>query len=172
MQLPPSQHELQQAFEWKARELRYQQYQEAKKVTFQLQGDYGKWLIATLILIHGGALAFIASNERLSMLLLPSTFWCSIGGVLTALLCGFVTWINWSLHYAFYERVDPAMLHSGNGWPDYDHPSNKWITITFWAGIGFGLISAFCLLGGSYLAYSKFMAEIPLFNQLLHRVFG
>lgn len=47
------------------RKLTYEDYQKSKRHAFQLNADYGRWLIASLLLVHGAAVAFLAQNERL-----------------------------------------------------------------------------------------------------------
>lgn len=48
------------------RKLTYEDLQRSKRHALQLSGDYGKWLIASLLLVHGASVAFLAQNDILS----------------------------------------------------------------------------------------------------------
>lgn len=142
--------------EW--RKLLYQQYQDSKRITFQLQGDYGKWLIASLLLIHGAAVIFLAQDNELSTGVLPQVFWWHIAGLMLALICGFTVWINWSLHFSLYNSVDPRMIVSNDFWPTWDARTNGWIGRTHFIAIAVGILSALCIVGASIAAYRHMVA--------------
>lgn len=140
--------------------LYYEQLQRSKDRAFQLQGDYGKWLVASLLLIHGATIAFLAQNERLASAVLPLVFWCHVIGLLLALICGFVTWVNWSLHASAYEEVTPYMLDGTmDNWPKFEARDFFWIKPTFWIAIVAGLGSAACILVSAIVIYSKTMVQ-------------
>jgi hypothetical protein len=138
-----------------ARKLVYQQCNDHMRAAFQLQGDYGKWLIASLLLIHGVAIWFVAESTELSRTVLPSVFWWHVAGILFALLCGLFTWGNWSLHSVLYEPLDPGMIVDAQHWPRANPRTEAWITVTYWLSVIIGLLSAGCILGAAVVAYCR-----------------
>lgn len=141
------------------RRLIYEDHQKSKDRAMQLNGDYGKWLTASLLLVHGAAVAFLAQNERLATAVLPSVFWWHVTGLLLAFLCGFLVWANWSFHARIYDAVHPGMIYDDGHWPKFDVGTNRWITWTHWTGIVAGILSALCILGSAILVYCKMNAS-------------
>jgi hypothetical protein len=135
------------------RKLTYEDLQKSKRHAFQLNADYGRWLIASLLLVHGAAVAFLAQNERLATTVLPSVFWWHVAGLILALLCGFLVWANWSFHASIYEAVTPSMIYDDEHWPKFDDGTGRWITWTHWSGIVAGVLSALCILASALAAY-------------------
>ena len=127
-------------------------YEHEKKAEFhamQLNAEYGKWLIASLLLLHGAALAFLAQNDRLAAEVLPHVFWWFVIGLLAALVCGFMVWINWTLHAVVHGTATAHMIYDDAYWPKFEGKAYDWIAPTHWLAIGFGLVSAGCLLGAA-----------------------
>jgi hypothetical protein len=141
-----SEDDLKLELHYKAREEAYRGLQDSKGRAFDLQGQYGRWLISTLLLIHGVGIGFIAKDPRLASLLIPWIFSEMVAGLLLALLCGFITWINWSLHAVQYESVNPAMIYDDEVWPKFDEPRGKWISLTFWLSLVAGVASSILIL--------------------------
>lgn len=135
-----------------ARTLYYQGVQSWLKHTMEMQGAQGRWLIASLLLIHGGLFAFLAQSETLSALILPHVFVWLTAGIVLALCCGFSTWWNWSLAAAIYSTVHPWMIYNGSvieftGWRP------PLVTITMWLAVVFGLASVGCICGVAWTSY-------------------
>ncbi|MBX9452651.1 MAG: hypothetical protein KL801_12590 [Mesorhizobium sp.] len=142
------------------RKLIYEDHQKSKRHAFQLNADYGRWLIASLLLVHGAAVAFLAQNERLATTVLPSIFWWHVAGLLLAFLCGFLVWANWSFHARLYEdAVTPRMIYDDEHWPKFDDGTNSWINRTHFTGIIAGILSALCILGSAVQAYCLMSAS-------------
>jgi hypothetical protein len=78
---------------WIVHKLHREQWQ----VATQIAGDYGKWLVASLTLVHGGALYGLASNTLYRPSVLGQALWWFVFGLILSLLSGFVAWINWYL---------------------------------------------------------------------------
>ncbi len=135
------------------RKLTYEDYQKSKRHAFQLNADYGRWLIASLLLVHGASIVFLTQNDRLSSAVLPSVFWWHVTGLLLAFLCGFLVWANWSFHARIYEAVNPGMIYDDAHWPKFDDGTNRWINRTHWSGVAAGIFSALCILGSALTAY-------------------
>jgi hypothetical protein len=136
-----------------ARKLAYEDFLKSKAHAFQLSGEYGRWLIGYLLLVHSAALAFLAQNDRLSKVILPSVFWWHVIGLLSAFLCGFLVWANWSFHARLWETVNPGMIYDEEHWPKFDDGTTHWITWTYWTGIVAGILSALCILASALAAY-------------------
>lgn len=138
------------------RELSYAQLREGARNAAMLQGQYGRWLISSLLIIHGAAIGFIAHSDSLSGLLIPWPFGWLVIGLVLALACGFVTWINWSLHMALYEDVWPQMITDSSSWPDFEKsPQTRWIAITFWLSPALGIISVLAMIVTAIAAACK-----------------
>lgn len=131
----------------------YERLMDHRKSALELQGHYGKWLVSSLLLIHGATIGFISQSDRLSEKLMPGVFTVAVAGLIFALVCGFITWLNWGLNFRVFDSVNPAMVLDDDYWPDLSkHPTNKWINASFWGSLGFGFLSVFCIILGAYLA--------------------
>jgi hypothetical protein len=129
----------------------YSRMMDVRKTSLEMQGHYGKWLVSTLLLIHGAAIGFIANSDRLSRILIPDTLYIFVSGLVLALICGFITWLNWSFNFVLYETVDPDMRTDVKSWPDFTtHWAHKWVRITFFAPIVFGILSVVFLIWGAW----------------------
>lgn len=145
IQLTPEQHIA-------ARTLYYESVQGYLKHTMEMQGAQGRWLIASLLLIHGSVFAFLAQSDRLSTDILPHVFLWLAAGIVLALCCGFVTWWNWSLASMIYAEVQPWMIYNGSqiefgGWRP------RMVTVTMWLAVVFGLASVACVCGIAWTSY-------------------
>jgi hypothetical protein len=122
-----------------------------RDLTFEyarLQGDYGKWLIASLLLIHGGALYSIGTAPRFESIVGSWAAWHFVAGLIFALLCGFVTWLNWNLNFQCLLRFNRVDALVSLQWPA-EISGSRWINRTFWAAIVLGFVSAILFVTGS-----------------------
>lgn len=129
----------------------YHDLKESQRSTFQIAADYGKWLITSLVLIHGGALFGLFSfldglagkPDALQSYVFP--VWAFVSGLLLAFLAGFFVWLNWSMHSENYDRqARYDMLWDSDIWVG-DRYWDKGITVTYWLPIIFGVLSATCI---------------------------
>src|SRR5688572_12133387 len=67
-----------------ARKLRYEQLQQNRRSAGELQGEYGRWLVASLLLVHGGSILLLAQSPEMVRLVLPAVFWWLVAGHLLA----------------------------------------------------------------------------------------
>ncbi|TKB12799.1 MAG: hypothetical protein E5V75_23975 [Mesorhizobium sp.] len=137
-----------------ARRLQYHEFQETKRAAFQAQGEYGRWLIVSLLTIHGAAVLLPAQNPELVKTVLKTTFPWNVVGVLLTLACGFVAWVNWTLLARLYDDVTPGMIVGTEHWPTFNRRTLCWVTLTYWLAIGFGLVSVVCVVGAAWKAYA------------------
>ncbi len=143
-----------------ARKLRYEQLQENRRAASQLQGEYGRWLVASLLLVHGGSILLLAQSQEMVRLVLPSVFWWHVAGLLLALTSGFLAWMNWGYHMILYDKVQPDMIYDDNSWPRFDQDVLGRIGSTFRASIAFGIASALCILGAAVCGYVKMAPDL------------
>ncbi|CAM5766293.1 hypothetical protein LMIY3S_01772 [Labrys miyagiensis] len=96
----------------------YKNERENQKTAMQLQGDYGKWLLNTLLILNGGAVIGLAQSSAFGKSALHEAGMWFVGGIVSALACGFVAWVNWSLLAHYYEDwADPHMTFDVERWP-------------------------------------------------------
>lgn len=121
--------------------------------SLQLQGDYGKWLIASLLLLNGTALYSLATNVSYGRPILQSgSLWWFLGGLLLAMGSGFVAWINWGLLAAdLIRQSNASMLVSRDAWPQSNKSADRYISLTFGLAIVLGLASLACVPIGAVL---------------------
>lgn len=128
-----------------AREV-YENLNALRAAAYQGHVDYGKWLIASLLAVHGGAIYAInavRSAVRPDQLLglIDAAAW-NLAGVVFILVAGFAAWLNFQCAQHIYDRwSNPAMLYRTDMWPkDVDRfdPVNA----TLYLAAAFGLLSA------------------------------
>jgi len=124
----------------------YENFKALRAAAYQGHVDYGKWLIASLLAVHGGAIYAInavrpAVRPDQLLGLIEAAAW-NLAGVVFILIAGFAAWLNFQCAQNIYDRwSDPAMLYRTDKWPkDVDRfdPVNA----TLYLAAGFGLLSA------------------------------
>lgn len=162
----------------------YHDLKEHQRACFAVSAEYGRWLIASLVLINGGALWGIFSylgsvglridgavSDPLSTWLFTLgergsglrhytvPVWCFIGGITLAMLSGLAAWSNWSLHadnYARMARYD--MLWDPEKWAD-EPPYRTSLAFTYWMSIVAGVGSLIAgIVGGAFILHGNFLA--------------
>lgn len=145
----------------------YQDLKESERATFGVAAEYGRWLIASLILINGGALwglfTYIGDTETkldaLGGFIAP--IWSFIIGIAMGMITGFGAWLNWSMHSNNYRAMAPYdMLWNPNKW--VAPPTHKTgIFLTYWITILCGFASLFAAVaGGAFLMHGNFVARL------------
>lgn len=137
-----------------ARRLLLAHMRERARLAGEFQGQYGKWLVASLLLVHGAVFGFLATKDNLSQIYLPHVFWWPVTGLLLAMGCGFLSWVNWGLHLLHNLAADVTTMHDlEREWPRYDPLVERWLRPTFWLVIVCGVGSAACIVGSAVAAY-------------------
>lgn len=137
-----------------ARRLLLAHMHERARIAGEFQGQYGKWLVASLLLVHGAIFGFLATKDTLSAIYLPHVFWWPVTGLILAMGCGFLTWVNWGLHLAQNLAADVTTLHDlDREWPRHDPAVERWVAPTFWAAVLCGAGSALCIVGAAVAAF-------------------
>lgn len=115
-----------------------------------VQADYGKWLIATLSVIHSAAIYAVATSPRLESshtLIVPF-----VVGLLLTLTSGLFTWTNFTILIALYQSwVEPAMLRDDAYWPTSSCFYKISVPATMVLALITGIGAATCILWGAYL---------------------
>lgn len=122
---------------------------EMRSHSFVAQADYGKWLISSLLLVYGSAIAGLAFKA--SGATAPPYLWAIswfVAGIVLALGAGFSAWWNFSLAARQYDNwANPNMLVNPTNWPTT--PTVRGIEVTKWICIACGAFSVACLIIGS-----------------------
>ncbi len=128
----------------------YQFWREVHRSNTQMHGDYGKWLLASLQLIHAGALYVIGTSENFQPYLGDGILWYFVVGLVLALLSGLVAWFNWGFGIKFaYVYTNPSVLRDGTIPPPSKTFSNL-VIWTYWLSILLGVGSLACIPLGAW----------------------
>jgi hypothetical protein len=116
--------------------------------------EYGKWLIASLLAVHGGAIFAISGlkdsikPEQISGLI-DAAAW-NLGGIFLTLLAGFGAWLNFQFAHSLYERWEnPAVLYRNDKYPTSPIPGAKWVNATLYGAAAVGIASSLCFVASA-----------------------
>ena len=135
-----------------AKKLYYQEHLELRKATFELQGLYGRWLIASLLLVHGGSLLFLA--RELGAADMSGVYVWHVAGIVLALATGFATWFNGDLFIHRYREVSVWMVYD-DSIKRIPEPvgQQRMLDVTLILSLSCGLGSTVCIVGAAIAAY-------------------
>ncbi|SOC85556.1 hypothetical protein SAMN05421890_4061 [Ensifer adhaerens] len=145
----------------------YHEYRHMQRATSAIFAEWGRWLVASLMLVHGGALfglfGFLGkfADKPESLAQYQWTVWWFVGGMVATFAAGFCAWLNWSMHSDNYDSfANMGMLWDPEVWcGPLKHDRGLWWTN--WLAIIFGFISAFCIVGGAYSTlYGNWISKI------------
>lgn len=137
-------------------EIVYKDYKDMQRATFDVASQIGRWLLASLLLIHGGALfglftflsELAAKPEALARY--QWTVWWFVAGIILTLLSGLMAWANWSMHSDNYDAwANKPMLWDPDKWTG-DTRHTWGLDVTNWGALIFGVLAASCIIGGAY----------------------
>jgi hypothetical protein len=100
-------------------EAAFKQLEDMRSKAFMMQADYGKWLVSSLFLMHGSAIAglmFKSGGAALPPYLFAVPWF--VAGLVFALGAGFAAWWNFTFaleHYQIWSK--PNMLIDREHWP-------------------------------------------------------
>lgn len=109
---------------------------------------YGKWLIASLLAVHGGAIFAISGlkdSVRPDQLpgLIDGAAW-NLAGIFLTLLAGFGAWLNFQFAHSIYEAwANPAVLYRRDAFPTAAKGGWK-INATLYASAAVGISASLC----------------------------
>jgi len=133
----------------------YNDLKESQRATFAVSAEYGRWLLGSLFILHGGALfglftflGDVADQPELLSAYAAAVWWFLIG-LLLAMLSGFFAWMNWSMHSSNYESsANVAMLWDPTQWTG-KAPHDVGLYITNRGSTLLGFASALCTIGAA-----------------------
>lgn len=134
------------------RRLQYEFFRDHFKHVVAMQGAMGRWLLASLLLVHGGVFAFLAQSEHLSAMVLPRVYWWLLAGLVLALVSGFSTWWNWTLATPVYASVSPAMIYDATQTPTFTKEQLRGVRWAMVAALSTGVLSLLCLIGAALVS--------------------
>lgn len=107
------------------------------------QAEWGRWLVASLLVANGGSLLAITQSQTNSFIMLESGGIYFVLGIVSALLCGFLSWLNWTCIYREYEELsDPMILFDEQKEFRGVKHNEKYVFATFWGSVISGAFSA------------------------------
>jgi len=128
---------------------KFQQMSDFRDKAFETQADYGKWLISSLFLMHGSAIAglLFKSGAATAPPYLLEVLWF-VGGLVFALGAGAAAWWNFTFAMMYYHAwAQPEMLIDKDYRPDL--PSKTAIDLTMWLALVCASMSVACLVFGA-----------------------
>ncbi|SCX00745.1 hypothetical protein DSM25558_0171 [Agrobacterium sp. DSM 25558] len=115
--------------------------------------DYGKWLIASLLAVHGGSIYAISSirnsvgAKQIPGLIDAAAF--NLGGIFMVLVAGFFAWLNLQAAESLYNKWnDSAVLYRSDMFQRDDGKTDL-VTASIWGAAAFGLMSGFMFLASA-----------------------
>ena len=131
-------------------ELEFHRLLELHEFSLKMMGDYGRWLISSLLFLHGaaiGGLLFKSGFNGAPPYL--NSLWWFVAGIVLAMGAGFAAWLNFSKAAEIYHRwADHRMLTNRAFWPT-DNSGSKVVSWTKRIAILCGIVSVGCLVGGA-----------------------
>lgn len=139
-------------------EVTYRDLRNLQEFSLKMQGEYGKWLIASLLFLHGAAIGGLFFRATANSFTATGSLWWFVAGIILALGAGFSAFWNFFIAaQAYHEMADPRMLDDPSHWPK---GGKAWpIYLTLWLAIVLGVLSALCLPMGAYFANSALSAS-------------
>lgn len=146
-------------YQYYARE-KYEFYKSAREMAFKANIEYGKWLLASGLAVHGGAIYAInslkdPSNVDLTLKLIEAAKW-NIAGIVFVLLAGFATWLNFqAAAHTYDDWANPLMVYKTDEFPTNDRKTDP-IAATFWLAIATGILALWSFVASALQVFSTF----------------
>jgi hypothetical protein len=113
-----------------------------KAMTLGYQLDLGKWMLASLLVVNGGALVAIANADEMAAKLFQAGGQWFVAGMVAALVSGFFAWANAAVAADVYDDIaNPWALVSRENWPTVPQRSSKAIAATTVLSVASGIAS-------------------------------
>lgn len=125
----------------------------------QIAADYGKWLLASLIVLHGGGLLGLFSlAEKSNFDFLTGAGAALVIGLVLGLLAGFVTWLNWLfLASSYMQIIDHKILVNEEAWfSTVKSSTRRGVAVSFWLSLFLGVASAASLPIAAFLVMHRY----------------
>lgn len=113
--------------------------------------EYGKWLIASLLALHGGSIYILSTladkgkTFTAQALIEPATW--NMAGIVFILIAGCMAWLNFQFAEQHYDHwSDPAMLYRQDKWPGATESRFDPINATLFLAAASGVLSIWSLI--------------------------
>jgi hypothetical protein len=116
---------------------------------YDSQVGYGRWVLATLITLHGGSLFLISQSGPQASSLLKACALPLIIGLFTTVLTGALAWINYTLATSIYTDMWSRLQRGRTYEPGYTVIVAK---AAMYAAIGAVVVSLLAFVFASYEA--------------------
>ena len=137
----------------------YQFLCERRDMSTSAHIGYGKWLLATLVAVHGGAIVAISNFGSNAGQILLVAGWYFLAGLMLAILSAFCAWLNFQFaEHAYAEMAQAGMIYDKDDWPAETIPHETKITATLWLAAGLGIVSWLLIAVGTI----KFFYVFPI----------
>ncbi|KKX31956.1 hypothetical protein [Rhizobium sp. LC145] len=138
---------------------KYEFFKSAREMMFKANIDYGKWLLASGLAVHGGAIYAInllkdPTRPDLLIALLQAAKW-NVAGIVFVLTAGFAAWINFQAAANIYhDWADPRMVHRTDYFPSRDSQKRDVVGATRVFAMGMGFLSLWALVASAANVFS------------------
>jgi len=131
---------------------RYEFHVSESQAAQRYQNELAKWLLASLILVNGGGLVLLANSKDAARLQHAAPAF--VVGIVTAILCGFLAWLNANVRDLYYDAyAQPESLKTGEVTKPPLSNRREWqITWTYRLSIASGLVSIGAFVWGAFAA--------------------
>lgn len=124
-----------------------------KAMTLGYQLDLGKWMLASLLVVNGGALVAIANADEVAGKLFEAGGAWFVAGMVAALISGFFGWANAAIAAEMYDAAaTPWALVNRASWPVLSPRMGHAITATTVLSVIIGFVSVACFTVGALAA--------------------
>lgn len=111
-------------------EARYLLAKELYLTSAERQYSYGKWVLASLLTVHGGSLLAISQAGEATVRLYQACGPLLIYGLAVTLIAGGLAWINFSFATNVYAHAIKDLLEGRS--PDAQKVNAVAVSVTFW----------------------------------------
>jgi hypothetical protein len=147
----------------------YEQYKLYRNLSFQNHVEYAKWLVASLLAVHGGSIYAISSiresvGQDQLIFLVGGAAW-NLAGIVFTLITGLCAWLNFQFAESLFEDwADAAMMYRTDRTPRYKMDNRKTdpIGATHFAGAAFGVMSAYCFVVSAVTVVSALKSGLKI----------
>ena len=140
-------------YQFYARE-KYEFYKAARLASFNANVDYGKWLLASGLAVHGGAIYAInslkdPSDPKLIAGLLEAASW-NVAGIIFVMSAGLMGWVNFQYAAHIYDQwANPLMVYRTDQFPTRENGKTDPVGATRLLAIAFGLLALWAIVASA-----------------------
>jgi hypothetical protein len=133
-------------------------WRKEREITSDYVGQQSRWLTASLLLVNSGALFGLLGAKLPSDVLANGGFF--VGGIVTAIMCGFATW---AAGVAGAYATEPYIFAARLLDPDHvfeERPkANTVVRVAIFSSIVLGIASLVCFVLGAWFVAEELLKE-------------